>query len=399
MLLLEIRFREVGLWNLQVGYFDCKKDKKEVIMSSPIRVLCVFSTLDRGGAESMCMNLYRHIDRKKIQFDFVKHTSKIGAFEEEIIGLGGHIYEAPRYRIYNHLHYIVWWNKFLNLHPEYKIIHGHYFTISSIYFKVAKKNGRVTIAHSHGTRAPKEAYDNRIKRIILDYLVRQIIFYSDYAFACSKDAGEWVFGDNPFIVLHNAIEVDRFKSNKAVGEVVRGELGLSNCFVVGNVSRFNVQKNPYATLEIFRQIHQKRPSSKLLWVGDGPMKSDMEEVVNKLGLKEYVLFTGVRDDVDRLLQAMDAFVFPSFYEGLGIAAIEAQAAGVETFCSNTIPQEVAITKLCHFLSLSDLKLWVEGILEIPTGYVHEDTADYIIKSGYQISENAKWLQEFYLSLR
>ena len=152
----------------------------------PIRVLCVFSLLDRGGAESMCMNLFRNIDRNLVQFDFVKHTSKTCDFEKEIRNLGGRIYEAPQYKIYNHFAYCEWWDRFFKKHPEYKIVHGHYYTTSPIYFKVAKKNNRITIGHSHSS-----SIDGKIKEL----LIRNVQKYSDYCFACSNEAGKWLFPD------------------------------------------------------------------------------------------------------------------------------------------------------------------------------------------------------------
>ena len=354
-----------------------------------MRVLCVFSTLDRGGAESMCMELYRHIDRSKIQFDFVKHTTKIGAFEKEIISLGGRIYEAPRLKFGQILKYIKWWITHLDTHSEHQIIHGHFFTISAVYFLVAKRLGRTTVGHIHISKP------NSIGKAVLGKLISSV---TDYPLACSKIAGEWVYGSRPFTVLNNAIDATRFKADARIALEVRKEFDLTDSFVLGNVSRFNKQKNPFGILEIFRLVHQRRPESKLIWVGDGPLRRDVFTKAEELGICSDILFLGVRDDVERVMQAMDVFIFPSFYEGLGIAAVEAQAAGIRTFCSEAVPQEAAVTSLCQFLPLGNLQLWENEICAVPAGYEHPVMIEQIIKAGYDIYDTTKWIQEFYLSI-
>ena len=357
----------------------------------PIRVLCVFSTLDRGGAESMCMNLYRHIDREKIQFDFVKHTPAKGAFEDEIISLGGRIYETPRFTLKNAMKYYNWWKKHLVAHQEHQIIHGHFFGISPIYFRIAKQKGRITVGHIHIDRP-----DRPIKALF----ARFISGVTDYPFACSKPAGSWVYRKRPFTVLNNAIEADRFRADSSVAKAVREEFSLGESLVLGNVSRFNLQKNPHGTLEIFRLVHEKRPASKLLWIGDGPMRQEVTDKAKEYGVLDDVVFTGVRKDVERLLQAMDAFVFPSFYEGLPVSAIEAQAAGLPCFISDKVTKEVDVTGLCHFLPIDGSEDWAEkwadAILQDKT--VRQDTSEQIIAAGYDIQTTAKWLEEFYLSI-
>ena len=367
-------------------------------MLAPIRVLCVFSTLDRGGAESMCMNLYRHIDRGKVQFDFVKHTHKKGAFEDEITSLGGHIYEAPRYKIYNHLIYEEWWKNHLRNHSEHKIIHGHFFTISAVYFRISRKFGCINIAHSHCTNRPLELQRKSIKNYFEPAVMKNICKYSDVRLACSKKAGIDVFGNNEFTVFNNAIDVEQFRANPEEARRVREEFGIQDSFILGNISRFNIQKNPLGTLNIFKLVHERCPNSKLLWIGDGPMRTEVKSKAEEYGIIEDIIFTGVRNDVARLLQGMDVFVFPSFYEGLGIAAVEAQAAGVYTYCSDTIPHEVAVTELCHFLALNPLSVWGEEISQISHSYTHPDMRDQIRKSGYDIYDTAKWLQNLYLTV-
>ena len=367
-------------------------------MDKPIRVLCVMSTLDRGGAETMVMNLFRKIDRESVVFDFVKHSQGKDAYDDEIISLGGKIYKAPRYKIYNHISYKKWWKTFLTEHPEYQIIHGHYFNFSSVFFKIARKHNRITVGHSHCTQIPKQAGDSLIKAKLLNYYVSKVEKYSDYCLACSKEAGLWLFPNKEFVVLNNAIDVNKFRYDKESATQVRREYGLENSFIIGAVGRFDLQKNPEGILEVFRRIQIERRESKLLWVGEGPLKEQMILRTKELGLEESVMFLGVRTDVNRLLQCFDVFILPSFYEGLPVVLVEAQASGVSCYCSDTVSMEASITPLCHFLSLEDYQNWADEIVKTRCGYIHEDTYELIKAAGYDINDTAKWLEDFYLSI-
>ncbi len=361
-------------------------------MNEPIRVLCVFSTLDRGGAETMCMNLYRHIDRAKVQFDFVKHTKDGGAYEDEIKSLGGKIYSAPRYKIYNHFQYVKWWKNFLSKHPEYKIIHGHYFTISAIYFHVAKKLGAITIGHSHAVEPKPHRFKER-GRWYIEHLVER---EADYCLACSTDAGNWLFPNKAFIVLNNAIDVKEFSFNQIARERIRKEYGLTDSFVIGAVGTIKNIKNPYGIVDIYQAVLDKCNTARLLWIGDGPMKKEIEQYVCSIGLQSNVIFAGMRNDVADLLQAMDIFVFPSKSEGLGMAAIEAQAAGLQCFCSDQVPREAAVTDRCYFLPLGNPSKWADEICKCDC--THVDMTQKIIDAGYDIHQTAQWLEDFYYSL-
>ena len=366
-------------------------------MEKPIRVLCVFSSLDRGGAETMCMDLYRHIDRSRVQFDFVKHSNAVGAYEEEIHALGGRIFSAPRYSIINRPQYLRWWRTFLRAHPEYQIVHGHFFTISALYFREAKRQGRITVGHSHCTQETAGT-SNPIKHLVKNHLISQVERYADHCFACSADAGKWVFPHRDVTVLKNAIQVESFRFDAATAQAVRKELGLGDALVVGSVGRIVPQKNPLAIIDIFSRVHAERPESKLLWVGDGPLREKASMKVKELKLDNSVLFLGVRNDVNRLMQAMDAFILPSLYEGLGIVLIEAQTAGVESFCSDVVPREAAVTPLLHMLPLDSFDAWSDAIARLSPNGPHGNTAEQIIDAGYDIHTTAAWLQAFYLRL-
>lgn len=362
-------------------------------MVATVRILCVFACLDRGGAETMCMNLYRHIDKEKVQFDFIKHVPDTGEYEAEIRRLGGQIYIAPRYRIYNHREYCTWWRKHLKNHPEHKVVHGHFITAAAVYFRIAKQMNCKTIAHSHSTK-PR---GNMFQQIVKKWYVRGVKKYSDYCFACSDLAGKRAFSKG-FSVLKNAIDVERFKYDSREIVMLRDKFGLKEkTFVVGTVGSLSAAKNPFGMIEIFKAIHRRKSDAKLLWVGDGGMREEIERKLEEDGLKNSVIMTGVREDVGRLMQAMDVFIFPSLWEGLGIAAIEAQAAGLPCFISDTVPREVAITELCTFLPNNKPEQWADAILAVDISG-RKETSAQIKKAGYDIEDTSKQMEEFYLSL-
>lgn len=352
------------------------------------RILCVFGSLDQGGAESMCMQLYHHMDRTKIQFDFVTHSGPGGAYEEEIRALGGRIYYCPQYKIINDLAYRAWWRRHLSAHPEHRIIHGHYFSISSVYFNVAHQFGCVTIGHSH-----TDGFSNPLKRLFIKGVEKK----SDYCFACSEQAGKMLFPHKEFKVLRNAIDVEQFTYNRKVAEEVRREFSLGDSFVLGTVGTIKQIKNPLGVIELFHALSLKKPDSRLLWVGrDEGMRSEAEERLRELGLQDKVVFTGTRSDVNRLMQAMNCFVLPSFSEGIPVVLIEAQAAGLPCFVSDTVSKDAGITELCHYLPLDEWDRWAKEILTVNGN--RNDMKAAISATGYDIHDTAEWLQQFYLNI-
>lgn len=368
-------------------------------MSEPIRVLQVFGRMNRGGAESMIMNLYREIDREKVQFDFVVHTDKKCAFDDEIQSLGGKIFSVPRYNGKNHFQYVNAWKNFFREHPEYKIIHGHIYSVASIYLKVAKKFGFVTIAHSHSA-SDVGGLAAFVKKIIQIPLKNT----ADYLFACSDKAGEWLYGktctrQKNYYLLKNAIDTDLYRHNSELREKMRKELGVENNFVLGHVGRFNTPKNHKFLLDIFSEVYKKDRNCRLLLVGDGNLRPELEEKMEALGIRDAVIMTGVRTDVNNLLQAMDCFVFPSLYEGLPVTVIEAQAAGLSCFISDRITDEVCITELVKRIPINQgTKCWEEALASASEETIRKNVTDKIINAGYDIKSTSKWLMDFYTNM-
>jgi glycosyltransferase involved in cell wall biosynthesis len=366
-------------------------------MSEPLRVLQVFARMDRGGAETMIMNLYRNMNRSEVQFDFVVHTNDHCSFDDEIKELGGKIFRIPAYQGRNHLSYKKSWEAFFKTHPEYKIIHGHLRSTASIYLKIAKKYGLVTIAHSHSTSS-----GTGLPALIKNTLQYPIRYIGDFLFACSQAAGIWLFGEKAckrenFYLLNNAIDSNKFIVNETLRRDKREEIQIQDKFVIGHVGRFNYPKNHEFLIDIFKAIHDKESNSVLMLVGDGELRKKIENKVAVLGLTNSVIFTGLRHDIPELLQAMDVILFPSLYEGLPVTIIEAQAAGLPCVISDQITTEVQISDLITSISLKEPpERWAETVLSYLGQSYRKNTYSEIAKAGYDIKQTSKWLQNFYL---
>lgn len=358
------------------------------------RILHVFGTLNRGGAETLVMNIYRNIDRSKIQFDFVVHHENEGAYEEEVRKLGGKVYRVPNYRGTNHFAYKKAWNKLLKDHPEYKIIHCHKESIVALVMDEAKQNGRIAIAHSHNTQNIPG-----FKGKVMDVLNKNVDAKADYRFACSADAGYWMFGrDKDFTVIDNGIEVENFTYNPQIRKKIRERLGFSDKKVLGHIARFNKQKNHSFLIDIFADLIKENDDYLLVLAGVGDLKEEIEKKVKDLGIEDKVIFLGSIGYVNELLQAIDIFILPSLYEGLAVSTIEAQAAGLKCLLADTIDRNSKITDLVEFIPIDQgTGPWIKAIHKaLP--YQREDTSEMIKKAGFDIRETAERLSDFYLKL-
>ena len=368
-------------------------------MSEPIRVLHVIGIMNRGGAETMIMNLYRHIDRSKVQFDFVENSREPAAFDEEILDLGGRIYRCPHYNGKNHFTYVKWWNDFFKAHPkEYPIVHGHLGSTAAIYLSIAKKYGAYAIAHSHSSGT-----DHSLRSYLYQMMSYNTRNVADYFFACSEAAGKDRFGrkvisGDHYAGLNNAIDVNHFSYNSRVREVVRDELGIGqNQLVVSHIGRYTKEKNHEFILKIFSELRKLGLGARLLMIGDGTLRTHIMQMAEQASLSSDVIFTGVRSDVERLMQAMDVFVLPSLYEGLPVTMVEAQAAGLPCIISDKVPPECILTEgLVDVMPLSASPgAWAEKILA-KRAIPRTDRRAEIAAHGFDITTEAVKLQEFYL---
>lgn len=356
-----------------------------------IRVLQVVTYMGRGGLETMLMNYYRNIDRDKVQFDFLTHRDERWDYDDEIESLGGKIYHLPKLNPFSKS-YLNALDKFFKEHKEYQIVHCHQDCLSGFVLKVAKKNGvKFTIAHSHNANQ-----DKNLKYLIKVFEKRKIPKYADKLFACGDEAGRWMFNTDNFEVLNNAIDTDLYTYNKEKADKVKKEFSIENKFVVGHVGRFSTQKNHEFLIDIFNEVQKIKEDSVLMLVGDGDLRPEMEQKVRDLQIENKVIFTGVRSDVNDLMQGMDVFLFPSLYEGLGIVLIEAQAAGLKCVISDTIPKDGVLTDdvACRSLTQSPI-VWANEILKYQE-YKRTNNKEIIKKADYDIKNNAKTLEQFYI---
>lgn len=370
-------------------------------MAEPVRVLMLFTILNRGGAETMVMNYYRHIDRTKVQFDFVVHREERGAYEDEIEQLGGKIYRMMPLRPWTFRQYKGQVCRFFNEYPDYKIIHGHCSELGYFFYREASKRGvPVIIAHAHNSRAD---YDLKWPwRTWLKFRMRP---YLTHCLTCGEEAAAWLFGKRgakSAILQRNAIDTAKFQYNETDRKQKREELGIpSDTLVVGHVGRFERQKNHPFVVKVFEQIHKQIPNSQLLLVGSGGGgEQEIRNLVSSLHIEQFVRFLGSRNDVPQLFGVMDVFLLPSLMEGLPLVMVEAQCSGLPCIISEGVPREACMTDLITRISLYKNKVedWVDTIIQ--QSAIHRDRsvyADQVVSAGYDIVQNALWLQEFYLN--
>lgn len=372
--------------------------KKGRWLQRMLRILHVIGAMGSGGAEAMLMNLYRAVDRTCIQFDFVVHTEQKAFYDDEIESLGGHIYRTQRFNGANLLIYRRFWNAFFEEHPEYSIVHGHINSSAAIYLSIAKKHGCVAVVHSHATRNQEKS----LRAYAFFAFAYPIRYIADYFFACSRQAGldrfgEQVVSSQKFEVLNNGIKASDYVFDATIRAKVRKRYGLADdTLIVGHVGRFTFAKNHDFLIDIFQEIHQMQPNSKLWLVGTGELENEIREKVNRLSLSDVVVFVGQTKDVCEYLQAMDVFVFPSVFEGLGIALVEAQAAGLPCIVSENIQSEANIgCGLVKTLNISEgSHKWAKEALQSKS-VDRVDTSPNVLQAGLDIEKTAHYLQMFY----
>ena len=362
-----------------------------------LHVLHVFGKLNRGGAESRVMDLYRNMDRTKVQFDFMQHTTKVCDFQPEIEQLGGKVYHVSPFRFWNYFSYCKAWKQFISEHPEIRIVHGHMTSTASIYLPIVHKKGVFTIAHSRNA-----GVDKGIKGKLTKFLRRNLKEKCDRCFACSKLAGEAVFGREAMeqgnvTIIPNAIDAARFTFDPEVRRQKREELHIqTEEFLIGEVGRFDPQKNQKYAVEILAECRKKNFPAKLILIGEGPLMETVRQQVEELRLQEYVIFTGLQKNVVPFYQAMDFFLLPSFYEGLPGVAVEAQASGLRGILSDAITTETAMTTLMEFRSVQEpAKVWADRIVACGH-YERQNTLKELQEAGFDVKNLAKRLQNFYL---
>ena len=361
-----------------------------------IRILHVIGSMNCGGAENLIINLYRKIDRTKIQFDFVLHTTDDCFFENEIISLGGKIFRTEKYVIKNHFSYKNWWKNFLQEHAEYQIIHGHINSSAAIYLKEAKRQKRYTLMHSHTSNS-----GGGLKGILKDIVQYPFRFYTDQCIGCSYEAAKWLYGkkiasEEKTLIVKNGIDAAHFRFDPLAKERVKDELNAQGKIICIHVGRFVTEKNHAFLIDIFQIVHRKHPNAQLWLLGEGTEKEKIIQKVQACGLTKDVRFLGVQRDVAPYLHAANVFLFPSLHEGLPLTIVEAQAAGLPILASNAVPKEADVgAGLLHWMELSDeLEKWADRAIAL-SACDHVDTYEQVLASGYDINSTVALLTKMY----
>lgn len=367
-------------------------------MMSPIRILHVLGTTDLGGAESRIMDLYRHIDRTRVQFDFVVHKLEKGYFDEEITRLGGRIFRVPRFRIYNYFFYSKAFRDFFREHREFQMVQGHITSSAVIYLSIAKKSGiPVTIAHARSA-----GVDKGIKGVLTRWMRRNLSKKTDYMFTCSRLAGISVFGKEAVdggktIFIPNAIDSAKFVYNEEKRREIREQLEILNQYVIGHVGRFHYAKNHEYLIRVFAELCKGEDNYALILLGEGEGMESIKTLAEELGVEDKVRFLGNHGNVYDYYQAMDYFVYPSRFEGLPGTVIEAQSAGLRCVMSDAICEEVVITDLVHAMSIEqEPAKWAEYIRET-AHYERKSPINQIRQEGFDVNTQAETMMRFYES--
>lgn len=367
-------------------------------MGNPVRILHVVVNMNRGGAETLIMNLYRNIDRSKVQFDFL--TCKKGVFDSEITRLGGRIYRIPYVTEIGHSKYIKSLEYFFSAHKNYKVVHSHMDKMSGFILRSAAKAGiPFRVAHSHNTSSE----GGIIAKLYKWYAGSKILNNATHLVACSKKAANWLFQKNAdkALILKNGIDCNKFQFSNEIRKNIRKELDLpEDYFVVGHVGRFNHQKNHKFLIDVFAETLKENEKSILLLIGEGNLLPAIQTKVNQLNLNDHVRFLGVREDVHQLFQAFDVFVFPSYHEGLPVTLIEAQSAGLPCIISDTITYEVDMgLGTVTYLPINHLEKWKGTLKSVRKSILRsEKTKKVLINNGYDIKSSASQTQDLYLKM-
>ena len=316
-----------------------------------LRVLHSVSNMARAGIETMLMNYYREIDRSQIQFDFLANKPAPGEYEEEIRSMGGRIFVSPGLNPLHYPQYKRYMADLLHGNPDIIIVHAHNEAMGYYALQSAKDAGvRVRIAHAHSTRIIQD-YKYPLKLICKQLLPGAA---TDY-WSCGREAGIYYYGEKRWnasgFILRNAIDVSRFAFQPEVRERLRQVNGLENCFVIGHVGRFNVEKNHIRLMDILAEIAKAIPD-------------------------------------------------PSLFEGLPVVGIEAQAAGLPCFFSDRVTDEILLSPEARRISLqADDAEWAREIIAARQSEVNRNQGkDVVRQAGYDIHEEAQKLQEIYLEL-
>lgn len=364
-----------------------------------IRVLHVIGAMDRGGAETMIMNFYRKMDLSKYQFDFLVHETRKCDYDDEIRERGGNIYSVSRYKIFNYSAYKKEIRDFFLERHDYDIVHGHICSSINIYLKEARKYGIKTIAHSHSSN-----FGFSLDTLFTKIVSLNTVNIADYFFGCSLQAGidrygKKIVSSSSFSILNNGIDTDLYRFDQDKRIQLQKQYHVEGSLVFGHVGRLTHAKNHDFLLRVFKCILGKYSNSELFLFGRGELEEEIKKKIEDLGIQEHVHLMGVVDNVYDYMQMLDVFLFPSKYEGLGIALVEAQASGLPCIINEDLPEEAKITDSVFGLSLNDsLEKWADLCIKVAGTTNRLEMNDLVQQSNFNINQEVNHLCQVYKNL-
>lgn len=363
----------------------------------PIRVLHIVGKMDRAGAETMLMNLYRHIDRTKVQFDFITFTTQKGDYDEEIVSLGGKIFPISAK---NSIQRMLNLKRFLKQNQHYKIVHAHMLLNNAFHILAAKMAGvRNIISHAHSTSNGKSGFIASSYAAFSLYVNKNL---ATHKIACGKEAAEYLFGGTQNVwLLNNAINLKNYAQIAATSENYWQEIqsGIKGLKII-QVGRLNEVKNHDFSLKVAKQLREQGVDFIFFIVGQGPLQHIIFEKIKTYGLQENVKMLGLRSDVAQLMAGADVMLMPSLHEGFPVVLVESQAIGLVSILSDSIAKEVDLNLgLIEFLPLNNLDEWVASLTkQQPKPLCQEKIYQCMSDRGFDVQKNALDVLSFYQNL-
>lgn len=364
------------------------------------KVLHIVKVMDRGGAETMIMNIYRNIDREKIQFDFLCLSSANGSYEKEILKLGGNIYKLPDPKEQGRLRNFYNIYKLMKKNGPYNAVHTHImFYNGFINFIAYIAKIKTRISHSHSSSDIKK--ENILRKIYIKCSRFLINTFSNVKIACGEEAGIYLYGKRKkFIILKNGIDLEKYeKVTKEEVERLKLELVIqSDELIIGNVGRFEKVKNQEYFIDLAKTMKSLNMKFKIVLVGNGSSWNNIVNLVEASNLKEYFVMPGLRTDIPTFMKMFDIFLMPSLYEGFPLTVVEALAGDNICYLSNNIPKETKIIdSRVHFFDLNEEKEeLINNIKDNLKNKTEINVKEELTKQGFSIKDMTKRISEIYL---
>lgn len=366
--------------------------------SRRLRVLQVGMTRNLGGIETYLIEQFRHLDKSKIDYDFVNITGEYSiCYEDEILASGSKIFKVVSRHKNPLLHYWQWFNILLQNKGVYDVIVLNTNSLEYVFPLVLGKIFGIPVRVIHSHNSGFENKQGLARRLLVGMNKKLLAWSANLRFACSQFAGQWMFKDNPYHVIYNAIDIHKYDADLAVRDEMRQALNLDTALTLLHVGRFSYQKNHSFLLDIFKEVHSIQPDSVLLLVGDTTEESEfLTEVKRKIkayGLENVVRLLGRRDDVNKIMQAADVLVMPSFFEGLTVVGIEAQASDLPLLLSDTVTKELGLLPSTQFISLeAGPTAWAEAIVNSKQ-YNRQSRYEELKAAGYDIGNETERVEK------